>query len=380
MSAETPFTYRPTPADIDDLRERLRRARWPEREAVDDWSQGVPLAWLQDVCRYWSDGYDFDAAAARLNRFPQFRREVDGLGLHYIHLRSPEPDALPLVITHGWPGSVIEFLKVIGPLADPRAHGGDPSDAFHVVCPSLPGYGYSDKPSRNGWGLEKIAGAWVELMAQLGYPTFVAQGGDWGAGVTACLGAQHRDACAAIHMNIVPSAPDAAQLAAPTPDELVTLQEIATHQRWGTGYSQEQMSRPQTIGYSLVDSPVGQAAWILEKFWAWTDCEGHPENVLSRDELLDNVSLYWFSATGASSARLYWETFEQFARAGGPVSAPTGFTTFPKEIVRMSRRWAENRFSNITYWNEAPKGGHFAAFEQPDIFVDELRAFFRQHR
>lgn len=380
MSAETSFTYRPAPADIDDLRERLRRTRWPEREAVDDWSQGVPLGWLQDVCRYWSDGYDFDAAAARLNRFPQFRRAVLGLSLHYIHVRSPEPGALPLVITHGWPGSVIEFSKVIGPLADPQAHGGDPSDAFHVVCPSLPGYGYSDKPSRTGWGLERIAEAWVELMAHLGYPTFVAQGGDWGAGVTACLGARHSDACAAIHMNIVPSAPDAAQLAAPTPDELVTLQEIALHQRWGTGYSQEQMSRPQTIGYSLVDSPVGQAAWILEKFWAWTDCDGHPENVLSRDELLDNVSLYWFSATGASSARLYWESFEQFARAGGPVSAPTGFTTFPREIVRMSRRWAENRFSNITYWNEVPKGGHFAAFEQPDTFVDELRAFFRHHR
>jgi len=380
MSAEEPFTYSPSAAQIADLRARLDRARWPEKEAVDDWSQGVPLDWLKDICLYWADGYDFEAGAARLNRFPQFRRTTDGLGIHYIHARSPEADAMPLLVTHGWPGSVVEFLEVIGPLADPRSNGGDPADAFHVVCPSLPGYGYSDKPSQHGWGLERIASAWVTLMRDLGYARFAAQGGDWGAGVTAALGALHPDALSAIHMNIVPSTPTEEQLAAPTPDEVAALQAMATHQRWGTGYSQEQMTRPQTIGYSLVDSPVGQAAWILEKFWAWTDCNGHPENALSRDQMLDNVSLYWFSATGASSARLYWESLEHFATAGGPVGVPTGFTTFPKEVVCMSRRWAENRFSNITYWSEVSAGGHFAAFEQPGIFVDELRRFFRQFR
>jgi pimeloyl-ACP methyl ester carboxylesterase len=380
MSTEVPFTYRPSDAEIDDLRDRLHRTRWPERETVDDWSQGVPLQWLRSTCDYWADGYDFQAGAARLNRFPQFRREVDGLGLHYIHVRSPEPGAWPIVLTHGWPGSVVEFLDVIAPLTDPRANGGDPADAFHVVCPSLPGYGFSDKPTRTGWGLEAIASAWVTLMHELGYDRFAAQGGDWGAGVTAAIGAAHPDAVSAIHMNIVPSAPTPEQLAAPAVDEVASLQTMATHQRWGTGYSQEQMTRPQTIGYSLVDSPVGQAAWILEKFWAWTDCNGDPERALTRDQMLDNVSLYWFTATGAASARLYWESLERFASAGGAVDVPAGFTTFPKEIVNMSRRWAENRFSTITYWNEVDRGGHFAAFEQPDLFVDELRRWYRPFR
>ncbi len=377
---EATFRFEPSSDAVDDLRDRLRRARWPEKEPVDDWSQGVPLGWLRDICSYWAEGYDFTAAAERLNQFPQFRRQILGIDIHYIHVLSPEPGALALVMTHGWPGSVVEFLKVIGPLANPRAYGGDPADAFHVVCPSLPGYGYSDKPASPGWGLERIASAWCTLMSDLGYDRFVAQGGDWGAGVSACLAAQDRDRCTAVHMNIVPSAPNSEQLAAPTPAEAAALEEMATHQRWGTGYSQEQMTRPQTVGYGLVDSPVGLAAWILEKFWAWTDCDGHPENILSRDDLLDNVSWYWFSATGASSARLYWESLERFSLAGGPVSVPTGFSVFPKEIVHMSRRWAENRFANITYWNELSRGGHFAAFEQPELFVGELRAFFRQFR
>ncbi|MGD9792577.1 MAG: epoxide hydrolase family protein, partial [Acidimicrobiia bacterium] len=341
---------------------------------------GVPLEWLQDMCEYWRDDFDFAAFAQRLNQFPQFRRELDGLGIHYIHARSPEPDAVPLIMTHGWPGTVVEFLKVIGPLSDPRAHGGDPADAFHVVCPSLPGYAFSDKPKRNGWGLEKIGAAWATLMSDLGYDSYVAQGGDWGAGVTACIGALDPAHCRAIHVNIVPSFPNEEQLASPTPEEMVELQKMATHQRWGTGYSQEQMTRPQTIGYSLVDSPTGQAAWILEKFWAWTDCDGHPENALHRDDLLDNVSLYWFTASGASSARLYWESFEQFGTAGGPVRVPTGVTHFPKEVANMSRRWAENRFSNINHWNSVDKGGHFAAFEQPEIFIDEVRTCFRSTR
>jgi epoxide hydrolase len=377
---EMTFSYEVPRTDIDDLRDRIRLARWPEREPVEDWSQGVPLAWLQDMCRYWADGYDFAAGRERVNRFPQFRQSVDGLGIHFIHARSAQPDALPLVLSHGWPGSVIEFLKVIGPLSDPGAHGGDPSDAFHVVCPSLPGFGYSDKPDHTGWGVERIGRGWATLMAELGYDSYVAQGGDWGSAVTACIGAQDPGHCRAIHVNIPPCTPTEQQLADPTPGELVALQAMATHQQWGTGYSQEQKTRPQTIGYSLVDSPVGMAAWILEKFWAWTDCDGHPENALTRDELLDNVSWYWFSSSGASSARLYWQSFDEFATAGGPVSVPTGVTNFPKEVAQMSRRWAENRFSNIQYWNDVERGGHFASFEQPEIFVDELRTFFRRFR
>jgi len=367
-------------AAIDDLRERLRRTRWPEREPVDDWSQGVPLAWLEDMCRYWMQEYDWRAAEARLNQFPNFRNEVDGLGIHFIHARSPEPNALPLIMTHGWPGSVVEFLKVVGPLSDPRRYGGDPTDAFHVVCPSLPGYGFSDKPSETGWGLERIGRAWATLMGELGYDRYVAQGGDWGAGVTACIGAQDPDHCAALHVNIPFCMPTEDQLADMTPAETAAMADMMTHQRWGTGYSQEQKTRPQTIGYSLVDSAVGQAAWILEKFWAWTDCDGHPENALTRSELMDNVSLYWFTGTGASSARLYWESFDHAATVGGPVHVPTGVTVFPKEVVRLSRRWAANRFSQIHYWNEVDRGGHFGSFEQPEIFVDEIRACFRPFR
>jgi pimeloyl-ACP methyl ester carboxylesterase len=367
-------------ADLDDLRDRLGRARWPEHETVGDWSQGVPIMWLRDICRYWAETYDWRAAEAQLNQFAHFRADLDGLGIHFIHARSPEPDATPLVMTHGWPGSVVEFLKVIGPLSDPRSHGGDPADAFHVVCPSLPGFGFSDKPTETGWGLERIGRAWATLMADLGYSSYVAQGGDWGSAVTSCIGAQDPEHCVAIHLNIPPCTPTAEQLGDMNEAETLAMQDIAHHQRWGTGYSTEQMTRPQTIGYSLVDSPVGQAAWILEKFWAWTDCDGHPENALTRDELLDNVSLYWLTATGASSARLYWESLEDFMTAGGPVGVPTGVTLFPKEIVRISRRWAENRFSDLRYWNEVDRGGHFASFEQPEIFVDELRTFFRQFR
>jgi epoxide hydrolase len=374
------FTYEVSRFDIDDLRDRLHQARWPERELVDDWSQGVPLEWLRDICGYWADGYHFRNSLKRVNEYPQFRHVVDGVNVHFIHVRSPEPNALPLVLTHGWPGSVIEFLKVVNPLADPRAHGGDPADAFDVVCPSLPGFGYSEKPKETGWGVERIGRAWATLMADLGYDRYVAQGGDWGSAVTACIGANDAEHCGAIHVNIPPCMPSEEQLANPTAQELATLQVMATHQQWGTGYSQEQKTRPQTIGYSLVDSPVGLAAWILEKFWAWTDCDGNPENVLTRDELLDNVSWYWFSKSGASSARLYWESFDEFATAGGPVHVPTGVTNFPKEVAQMSRRWAENRFSNIQHWNDVAKGGHFGSFEQPEIFIDEMRTFFRRFR
>jgi pimeloyl-ACP methyl ester carboxylesterase len=369
----TPYRIEVPEADLRDLRERLRRTRWPEAETVDDWSQGTPLSYVQELCGYWAEGYDWRATESRLNRFPQFRTEIDGLGIHFIHARSPHAGALPLVITHGWPGSVVEFHKVIEPLTDPPAHGGDASDAFHVVCPSLPGYGFSDKPARHGWDTGRIAGAWV--MARLGYARYGAQGGDWGAAVTANLGQQEVEHLAGIHLNMAVAAPDQSTFGELTEAEQAALAALKHYQDWDSGYSKEQSTRPQTLGYGLLDSPAGQCAWIVEKFWAWTDCDGHPENVLTRDELLDNVMMYWLPGAGASSARLYWESF----RRGNldPVAAPTGVSVFPKEIIRVSRRWAEKRFTDIRYWNELDKGGHFAAFEQPASFVDEVRAFFR---
>jgi pimeloyl-ACP methyl ester carboxylesterase len=293
-------------------------------------------------------------------------------------VRSPHANALPLVITHGWPGSVVEFLKVIGPLTDPTAHGGEARDAFHVVCPTLPGYGFSDKPTRAGWGVQRIADAWASLMARLGYARYAAQGGDWGAMVTTCIGAQDPQHCAGIHLNMPIVAPDPATLNDLTPAEQSALAGMQHYQQWDSGYSKQQSTRPQTLGFGLVDSPAGQAAWILEKFWAWTDCNGHPENVLTRDELLDNVMLYWLPAAGASSARLYWESFGK--PPFDPVTVPVGCSIFPKEIFRSSKRWAEKRFANLVYWNELERGGHFAAFEQPDAYVAEVRACFRHVR
>jgi pimeloyl-ACP methyl ester carboxylesterase len=359
-------------AALADLRDRLQRTRWPEPETVDDWSQGVPLSYVQDVCQYWADKYDWRATEARLNGFPQYRTDIDGLGIHFIHVRSPHEDALPIIITHGWPGSIVEFHKVIAPLTDPTAHGGDAQDAFHVVCPSLPGYGFSDKPSTSGWGVERIAGAWVTLMERLGYSRYGAQGGDWGSTVTTSIGQQDPDHVVGIHVNMPIATPTFEDL---TENENEALASLANYQNVESGYSKQQSTRPQTLGYGLVDSPAGQCAWILEKFWAWTDCEGHPENTLSRDELLDNVMLYWLPATGASSARLYWESFNRNRQ--DEVSIPAGCSIFPKEIIRISRRWAESRFTDIRYWNELDKGGHFAAFEQPELFVNEIRSFFR---
>jgi pimeloyl-ACP methyl ester carboxylesterase len=371
----TPFRIDVPEAVLTDLRDRLGRTRWPEAETVDDWSQGIPLAYMQDLCRYWSDQYDWRRSEARLNAFPQFRTTIDGLGIHFVHVRSPQEDALPLIITHGWPGSIVEFHKVIGPLADPAAHGGDPADAFHVVCPSLPGYGFSDKPARDGWGVDRIARAWAELMARLGYRRYGAQGGDWGAAVTTSMGHQDVEHLAGIHLNMPVALPDPATMGDLSEAEQAALAALTQYDQWDSGYSKQQSTRPQTLGYGLVDSPAGECAWIVEKFWSWTDCDGDPLNVLSRDELLDNVMLYWVPGTGASSGRLYWESFRHFDRE--PVAVPTGCSIFPKEIIRSSRRWVEQRFSDLRHWNELDKGGHFAAFEQPEAFVNELRAFFR---
>jgi len=345
---------------------------------VDDWSQGIPLAYTQEVCRYWEKEYDWRKREARLNEFPQFRTEIDGLGIHFIHVRSPRADALPLVITHGWPGSVVEFLKVIRPLADPASHGGDAADAFHVVCPTLPGYGFSDKPAKPGFNVQKIADLWSQLMVRLGYDRYVAQGGDWGSMVTTMIGIQDTKHCAAIHTNMPIAPPDPETMSSLTDKEQAAIAGFMHYQEWDSGYSKQQSTRPQTLGYGLADSPAGQAAWILEKFWAWTDCNGHPENALSRDEMLDNIMLYWLPGAGASSARLYWESFR--TPSLDPVPAPTGCSIFPKEIFRTSRRWAEKRFPNLIYFNELEKGGHFAAFEQPELFVQEVRACFRNVR
>jgi pimeloyl-ACP methyl ester carboxylesterase len=372
-------------AELDDLRYRLRRARRPERETVDDWSQGVPLAYLEELCDYWASEYDWRATEARLNALPQFRTKIDGLGIHFVHVRSEHPDAIPLVMTHGWPGSIVEFMKVIGPLTDPPAHGGDAADAFDLVLPSLPGYGFSDKPAAPGWGVERIADAWAELMARLGYARYGAQGSDWGTSISALIGRRDREHVLGIHLMPPLAPPDPDTFDDLTASERTALADLERASQWESGYSQEHATRPQTIGYSLTDSPAGLCAWIVEKFWAWTDCDGHPENALTRDELLDNLMLYWLPRTGASSARLYWESIRQVnewiaGAARDTVDVPTGCSIFPKEIQRPSRRWAERRFLDIRHWNEPDRGGHFAALEQPELFVDELRTFFRRLR
>jgi epoxide hydrolase len=368
-----PFRIATPEEQLADLRDRLRKTRWPEAETVDDWSQGIPLAYVKELCRYWSDEYDWRGTESRLNSIPQFTTQLDGLNIHFLHVRSPHRGALPLIVTHGWPGSIVEFLKVIGPLTDPVAHGGDASDAFDVICPSLPGYGYSERPNQTGWGVERIAGAWTQLMARLGYDRYGAQGGDWGAMVTTAIGHQDAAHLAGIHLNMPVARPTAEDMAELTEQERVALAAAVHYQRWESGYFKEQSTRPQTVGYGLVDSPAAQCAWIVEKFWAWTDCAGHPENAISRDELLDNVMLYWLPSTGASSARLYWESGRG---SSDPIVVPTGCSIFPKEIARTSRRWAARRYTDIRYWNELDRGGHFAAFEQPELFVQELRSFF----
>ena len=309
-----PFEIAVSDDVIEDLKDRLRRTRWPEAETVDDWSQGIPLAYVQEVCDYWANEYDWRARERALNRFDQFTAHVADMDVHFIHVRSPEAGAVPVIITHGWPGSVVEFHKVIGPLTDPVAHGGSASDAFDVVCPSLPGFGFSGKPSRAGWGVDRIADCWAELMAGLGYDRYGAQGGDWGSAVSIAIGARHPSRCLGIHLNMIVrthmALPDLRTVdPAWTAEEQQAAAALKYFVEWGMAYNRQHSTRPQTLGYGLTDSPAGQAAWILEKFREWTDCDGHPENALSRDELLDNVMLYWLNANATSSARLYWETF-----------------------------------------------------------------------
>lgn len=377
LPAVRPFCIDVADDVLDDLRTRLSRTRWPEAECVQDWTQGIPLGYTRDLTAYWADVYDWRSREAALNRFDQFIVEIDGVDIHFIHQRSPHEEAFPLVITHGWPGSIVEFRNVIEPLTNPTAHGGRAEDAFHVVCPALPGYGFSGKPTHSGWGVERIAQAWEALMLRLGYERYGAQGGDWGAAITTQMG-RNRGHCAAIHLNMPIAYPPAGGIADPTEEEQLALAALTAHQRWGTGYSEQQSTRPQTIGYGLADSPVGQMAWIVEKFAAWMDCDGHPENVLSRDELLDNVMIYWATNSGSSSARLYWESFKTLD-ATTRVELPTGIAAFPKEVLRSPRSWCEPIY-NITHWTTMPRGGHFAALEQPGLFVDDVREFFETVR
>ncbi len=378
MSDIQPFRIEIPQGEVDDLQRRLAHTRLPEAETPDDWSQGLPLAYARELLAYWQDEYDWRAREQYFNRHPQFKTSIDGLGIHFIHCVSPHANARPLLITHGWPGSVVEFHKIIDPLVDPVSHGGEAADAFHVVCPSLPGYGFSDKPAATGWGVEKIAAVWDQLMRRLGYESYFAQGGDWGSAVTTAIGMQNLGACVGIHVNMPNAGATKEALADPDEDDKRALAGARYYQEWGAGYSKQQSTRPQTLGYGLVDSPVGQAMWIIEKFYEWTDCDGHPENAVSREELIDNVMYYWWQGNGASSGRLYWESFNKaFTNSSGTVALPTGCSIFPKEIIPTPRSWAEQRYTNIVYWNELDKGGHFAAFEQPQAFVEELRACFR---
>lgn len=369
------------PADrIASLRRRLAETRWPERETVDDWSQGVPLAVLQDLCDHWRTGYDWTATEHRLNRWPQHRIEVDGLAIHLFHLRSPSPTAVPLVLTHGWPGSFVEFEGVMARLADP-ASAGDDGPAFHVVVPSLPGYGFSGRPT-SGWDVHRTARAWVEVMGRLGYDRFLAAGSDWGTSVSTSIALQAPERLLGLHLvpPLVPATPPPGGVL--TEPEQQALDELEERSRTSSAYSAVHATRPQTLGYSLLDSPVGPCAWLLEKIWTWADHPGDLYSVLSRDQVLDDVSLYWFSGTGASAARLYWQSIDQVTRwFTGPVedsvTVPTGATVFPREVPRPSRRQAERRFPHLVHWHEPDRGGHFGAWEQPDLFVAGLRATAR---
>ncbi len=359
---------------IEDLHRRIDLVRWPVKELVDDWSQGVPLNKMKELVAYWRNKYDWRRCEKQLNSYDQFLTNIDGVDIHFLHIRSRQKDAMPLILTHGWPGSVIEFLKVIGPLTDPESYGGKAMDAFHLVIPSLPGFGFSGHP-KDGWKVDRIARAWEELMKRVGYTRYVASGGDIGAAVSSTMGQHAPQELFAVHLSqpfVLPDPPYENL----TQDEQAMLDSFEYMARWGGGYALQQASKPQTLGYILADSPVGQAAWIYEKFRDWSDCDGTPENVFTRDEMLDDIMLYWLNNSAASSGRFYWYNWDDGLK-GIKINVPTGCSIFPKEIYRAPRTWAERYISNIIYWNEPERGGHFAAFERPEIFVEEIRGCFR---
>jgi pimeloyl-ACP methyl ester carboxylesterase len=394
MSNDTeirPFRVDMPDEAITDLRQRIAATRLPSRELVADRSQGVQLATIQELARYWAADYDWRRCEARLNALPQFTTEIDGQDIHFIHVKSDHENALPLIITHGWPGSIIEMLGAVGPLTDPTAHGGSAADAFDLVVPSLPGYGFSAEPTELGWNVGRVAGAWAELMRRLGYTRYVAQGGDVGAAVTDAMGRQAPDGLLGIHMNLLLAGLGGGYPSAdPTPAERAAQEAITTFRTSGNGYLIEQNTRPQTIGYALLASPVALAAWMLDHD---TDAyykisraflDKQPSGHLTRDQILDNITLYWLTGTGASAARSYWENTQAAAHAAGKprpeVKVPVGFTTFPGEIWRTPRSWAEKSYPTLTYFNEVDRGGHFAAWEEPELFATEIRAAFRALR
>ncbi|MET8450333.1 epoxide hydrolase family protein [Streptomyces sp. NPDC005209] len=386
-----PFRIAIPQTDLDDLHDRLDRTRWPDQLPGTAWAYGVPADYLRELVGYWRHTYNWRAAQARLNEWPQFITTIDGADVHFAHVRSPVPDATPLIITHGWPGSIVEFLDVVGPLTDPAAHGGDPADAFHVVVPSIPGFGLSGPTTQTGWEAGRIADAWAELMRRLGYERFGAQGGDWGAAISRELGRAHPDRVIGVHLNLLPGAqaatePTAEELAELTPDErertLTSWRRWAEWSREGTGYAVQQSTRPQTLAYGLTDSPVGQLAWIVEKFREWTDSVDLPEEAVDRDRMLTNVMLYWLTGTAGSSARVYYERAHASGRAAAPAvpsPTPTAIALFPAEIQLPLRHKAE-RTENLVRWTEFDRGGHFAAMEEPDLLAGDVRAFFRQLR
>lgn len=371
-----PFRLSVPDSSLRDLQRRLAATRLPERETVQDGSQGVQLDRMRGLLDWWRTKYDWRRLEARLNGFGQFRTQIDGLGIHFLHVRSRHSNAIPVVLTHGWPGSVVEFLDVIKPLTDPTAFGGSAADAFHVIVPSMPGFGFSDKPTTTGWNVERIAKAWAQLMTRLGYRRWLAQGGDFGGSVTHELAKLGPAGLAGIHLNFFPVfQPPVGD--PPTPEEQEAVAKLQRFFNDGAGFVYQQSTRPQTVGYGLTDSPAGQAAWILEKFVEWTDSGGRPEQVLGMDRMLDDIMLYWLPATAASTARIYWED-ARAAATGDEFAVPVGFTVFPREIVPTPRVWAERVYkSQLIYFNKVDRGGHFAAFEQPEIFTEELRRFAR---
>jgi len=381
-----PFHIEIPKEQIDDLRRRIGQTRWPTKELVADRSQGVQLATLRELARYWETDYDWRKVESKLDALPQFKTEIDGVDIHFIHVKSQHENALPLIMTHGWPGSVIELLETVGPLTDPTAHGGSAEDAFDLVLPSIPGYGFSGEPSEVGWGPDRVAPAWAELMHRLGYTRYVAQGGDVGASITDAMGRLAPEGLVGIHTNLLVTGLGGGDHPSDTEEEKAAIAALATFRASGFGYFLEQATRPQTIGYALLDSPVALAAWMLDhdtdSYYKISNAfvDGEPVGQLTRDSIIDNITLYWLTGTGASAARSYWESGRATALAAGKapaeVSIPVGFTTFPDEIFRAPRSWVEQSYPSLTYFNKAERGGHFAAWEEPELFSSEVRAAF----
>ena len=377
-----PFRIDIPQADIDDLRDRLARTRWPDMLEGVGWGYGIPLDYVKELAEYWRTEYDWRKHEGRLNKSPQFTTMIDGENVHFLHIRSPEPNALPLLVTHGWPGSVAEFMRIIGPLTDPATHGGDRADAFHVVAPSIPGFAFSGPTKQTGWHMRRVADAFAQLMSRLGYERYFAHGGDWGAGISRELGLRDPGHAAGVHLTMLTTVPTADDLSQLTPVEQTRIARALQFRQEGTGYFQEQATKPQTLAYGLADSPAGQLAWIAEKFKEWTDSKDRPDDAVDRDQMLTNISIYWFTNTAGSSARIYYETMHA-GGAFGPnpetSATPTGVAVFPREIAPSIRHIAE-RSNNIVHWSEFERGGHFAAMEVPDVLVTDLRDFARLFR